>query len=251
VKKRLGDLVEVVVPEALIATATNTIEAALRDLAAENARGVGGRLLDFEIVRKSFGRQRIARELAKQGVASLADVPGADLAALDRVAWALTHENRLLAGLEGLGCGLGGATLVLFDIPALVSVNLNGIAAIATTYGFDPEAPEEVERALSLLALGPLALKSDLEQAPVGKIAIQRMTGEGALGGGRAALALRAVAVRLGGRLAKRKLLQLVPVLGSAVGAGLNFHFTLETTRSAYMLYRYRWILRRARTSRT
>ena len=237
VKRRLGDLVEVVVPEALLATATGAIEGALRDVAAVSAR--------------RLGHSRIQRELAKAGIASLEDARSADLAALDRVAWSLTHENRALAFLEGFGCGLGGATLVLFDLPALVWANLNGIAAIATVYGFDPEAPEEVERALSLLALGPTALRGDLEQAPVGKVAIRRMTGEGALGGGRAALALRAVAVRLGGRLAKRKLLQLVPVIGGAVGAGLNLHFTLETTRSAYMLYRYRWVLRRARHRRS
>jgi hypothetical protein len=236
VKRRLGDLVEVVVPEALLATATGAIEAALRNAAAESAR--------------RLGRARIARELAKAGIASVEDARSADLAVLDRVAWSLTHENRVFAALEGLGCGLGGATLVLLDLPALVSVNLNAIAAIATVYGFDAEAPDEVERALALLALGSQALNGDLEQTRVGTVAIRRMTGEGALGGGRAALALRAVAVRLGGRLAKRKLLQLVPVLGSAVGAGLNFHFTLETTRAAYMLYRYRWILRRARGGR-
>lgn len=237
VKRRLGDLVEVVVPEAILATATTAIEGTLRNAAAESARRVG--------------KARILRELAKAGVASLDDARTADLAALDKVAWSITQENRVLAALEGLGCGLGGATLVLIDLPALVSVNLNAIAAIATVYGYDAEAPEEVERALQLLALGAQALRADLDQTPVGKVTIRRITGDGVLGGGRAALALRAVAVRLGGRLAKRKLLQLVPVLGSAVGAGLNFHFTLETTRAAFMLYRHRWVLRRARARRS
>jgi hypothetical protein len=230
VKRRIGDLVEVALPEAVTTTATTLIEATLRDVAAESARRVG--------------RARILRELAKDGVESVAAARSAELGKLDRLAWSITHENRLLAALEGFGCGLGGATLVLLDLPALITVNLNAIAAMATVYGFEAESPDETERALLLLAGGHEAFARDVEAPSVGRITVRRIP-QGALGG-RAALALRAVAVRLGGRLAKAKLLQLIPVLGGAVGAGLNFHFTLETTRAARMLYRLRWLQRKA-----
>jgi hypothetical protein len=231
VKRTIGDLVEVALPEAVTATATFMIEATLRNVAAESA----GRLR----------RPRILRELAQGGIASVESARTADLAKLDKIAWSLTHENRILAALEGLGCGLGGATLVLIDLPALVTVNLNAIAAIATVYGFEPEAQEEIDRALLLLAGGHVAFTRDLEAPSVGRMTVRRIP-QGAVGG-RAALALRAVASRVGSRLVKQKLLQLVPVLGGAVGAGLNFHFTLETTRAASMLYRFRWLMRKAR----
>jgi hypothetical protein len=224
VKKRIGDLVEVALPEAVTSAATFMIEATLRNVAAESAR--------------SFFRTRLLREVPK-------NPKEAPLPELDRSAWSVTHENRLLAALEGFGCGLGGATLVLLDLPALVTVNLNAIAAIATTYGFDPESPDEIERSLLLLAGGPQAFSRDLEAPTVGRLTVRRIP-QGAIGG-RAALALRTIAVRLSSRLAKQKLLQLIPVVGGAVGAGLNFHYTLETTRAASMLYRLRWLQRKAR----
>ncbi|HZU98808.1 MAG TPA: EcsC family protein [Planctomycetota bacterium] len=224
VKKRIGDLVEVALPEAVTSAATFMIEATLRNVAAESAR--------------SLFRTRLLREVPK-------NPKEAPLPDLDRSAWSVTHENRLLAALEGFGCGLGGATLVLLDLPALVTVNLNAIAAITTTYGFDPESPEEIERSLLLLAGGPQAFSRDLEAPTVGRLTVRRIP-QGAIGG-RAALALRTIAVRLSSRLAKQKLLQLIPVVGGAVGAGLNFHYTLETTRAASMLYRFRWLQRKAR----
>lgn len=231
VKKRFGDLMEVALPEALTGAATSLIEATLRNVAAESAR--------------RLGRARILRELAKEGIASVDAAQRAELATLDRLAWSITHENRLLAALEGFGCGLGGATLVLLDLPALLTVNLNAIGAMATVYGFEAESPEEEERALLLLAAGHEAFKRDLETPSVGRMTVRRIPSHAL--GGRAALALRAVAVRVGSRLMKQKLLQLIPVVGGAVGAGLNFHFTLETTRAARMLYRLRWLQRKAR----
>jgi hypothetical protein len=249
-KRRIGDLVEVVVPESITSAATTLIESTLRNVAAESARSLSSPgLLDegLQLLRLRVGRARILRQLASAGIPTFEEARKADLAALDKIAWTLTHENRILAALEGFGCGLGGATLVLLDLPALVTVNLNAIFVIASVYGFDAEAADECERALALLAGGPAAFQADVEPT-VGRVAVRRIP-QGALGG-RAALALRSIAIRLSGRLAKAKLLQLIPVLGGAVGAGLNFQFTHETTRAAYMLYRYRWIQRRARALR-
>ena len=65
------------------------------------------------------------------------------------------------------------------------------------------------------------------------------------LTGNRAALALHSAAAKIASRLANQKLLQLLPVLGGAVGAGLNFHFTYTVSRAAVMAYRYRWLTRR------
>src|SRR5581483_11777672 len=87
VKRRIGDLVEVALPETVTGAATSLIEATLRNVAAESAR--------------RLGRARILRELARQGVPSLEHAARAELAALDRIAWSITHENRLLAALEG------------------------------------------------------------------------------------------------------------------------------------------------------
>ncbi len=231
VSRTLGDLVEVVVPESLLRAATATVEDVLR-LAVTGASA-------------ALRRDRIVAELARRDPAlrTLDRIRDAPLELLDEVAWAITLENRVAAALEGLGCGLGGPTLVLLDLPMLLLVNLNAIAAIATTYGFDTAQEAERDFAIALLAGGADALRRRLVlEEEQGERLAARPAGRQA---GRGALALHEAAAEVAGRIARQKVLQVVPILGGAVGAGLNFHFTHTTARAAVMAYRYRWLVRR------
>ena len=243
VAQTLGSLVEVMVPDALLRSVAGIVEGALR-VALDGASA-------------TLRRDRILGELSRRDPAlrSLERIRTARLDVLDEVAWSLTLENRVVAALEGLGCGLGGVTLVLVDLPMLVLVNLNALAAIATCYGFDVDAPEEREFLVALLAGGAGALRHVVAGGAPGhttESAAGAAAGElladardDLLAGNRAALALHTAAARIASRLAKQKLVQVLPILGGAVGAGLNFHFTHTTTRTAVMAYRYRWLMRR------
>src|SRR5690606_13631094 len=129
---------------------------------------------------------------------------------LDEVAWSITLENRVAAALEGLGCGLGGPTLVLLDLPMLLLVNLNAIAAIATTYGFDTAQEAERDFAIALLAGGADALRRRLVvEEEQGERLAARPAGRQA---GRGALALHEAAAEVAGRIARQKVLQVVPI---------------------------------------
>ncbi|MEZ6187040.1 MAG: EcsC family protein [Planctomycetota bacterium] len=230
--KTLGDLVGSAAPQGLVRSATAAVENALRV-----AHGGAGSLLR---------RDRILAELARRDPAlrSLERLRDAKLELLDEVAWAITRENRVAAALEGFGCGLGGPTLLLVDLPVLILVNLNAIAAIATVYGFDPERPEERDLALAILAGGAEALSqlatpdSMHDHEALEQVLHKHLTGN-------TALAVHAAAARAALRLLRQKLLQVIPILGGAVGAGLNFHYTATTTRTAVMAYRLRWLMRR------
>lgn len=234
VTRTLGELAESVAPDALMSSVAGAIEASLR-LALTGA----GSLLR---------RERILSELLRRDPAlrSLDRLRSARLELLDEVAWSITRENRVAAALEGLGCGLGGPTLLLVDLPMLVLVNLNAVAAVATVYGFDPELEREREFMLALLTGGREALRrlvaaereSEEEEGPLAEVLRRHLTGN-------AALALHAAAGRMAAQLVRAKLLQLVPILGGAVGAGLNFRYTSLTVRTAVMAYRLRWLLRR------
>jgi len=230
--RTLGDLVGSAAPQGLVRSATAAVENALRV-----ANSGAGSLLR---------RDRILAELARRDPAlrSLDRLKEAKLELLDEVAWSITRENRIAAALEGFGCGLGGPTLLLVDLPVLILVNLNAIAAVATVYGFDPEAPEERDLALAILsggseALAQLAtLEHERDPEAVETVLHRHLAGN-------AALALHAGAARAALRLLRQKLLQVIPILGGAVGAGLNFHYTATTTRTAVMAYRLRWLVRR------
>lgn len=235
--RTIGDLAEVVAPASLIRTVTAGVENVLRLAVSGTSR----------VLR----RERILGQLARKDPAlrSLERIREADLELLDETAWEITRENRIAAALEGFGCGLGGPSLVLVDLPALVLVNLNAVAAIATVYGYDLDEDGEREFAVALTAGGALALRQ-LAAAEAAEPADG--SGEGRLRGavrhhvaGNAALALHGAATRMATRLVKQKVLQLVPIVGGAVGAGINFHFTHVTTRTAVMAYRLRWLMRR------
>ncbi|MEO1632917.1 MAG: EcsC family protein, partial [Bacteroidota bacterium] len=47
--------------------------------------------------------------------------------------------------------------------------------------------------------------------------------------------------------LAGRKLGQLIPIAGAAVGAGVNYWFTEQTAKTAYMLFRSLYLERKDR----
>lgn len=232
VSRTLGDLVEVVVPESLIRSATAVIEGVLR-MAVTSASA-------------ALRRDRIVAELARRdpSLRTLDRIHDAPLELLDEVAWSITLENRIAAALEGLGCGLGGPALVLIDLPALLLVNLHAIAAIATTYGFDTAQEAERDFAIALLAGGGDALRQRLvlDEEEGQRLGARQV---GLRPAGRGALALHAAAAEVAGRIARQKVLQAIPLVGGAVGAGLNFHFTHTTARAAVMAYRYRWLMRR------
>ena len=47
--------------------------------------------------------------------------------------------------------------------------------------------------------------------------------------------------------LGARKLAQLIPVAGAAVGAGVNYWFTDQTAKTAFMLFRSLYLERKER----
>ena len=234
VTRTLGELAESVAPDGLVTSVAGAIESSLR-LALSGAE---------RLVR----RERILGELLRKDPAlrSLERLRSAKLELLDEVAWSITRENRIAAALEGLGCGLGGPTLLLVDLPMLVLVNLHAVAGVATVYGFDPESEEEREFILALLAGGREALRqlvavereAEEPEGPLAEVLRRHLTGN-------AALAVHAAAGRMAAQLVRQKLLQVIPILGGAVGAGLNFRYTQLTSRTAVMAYRLRWLLRR------
>jgi hypothetical protein len=231
----LGSLVEVVASDSLVGSVTAVVEDVLR-LAATGANA-------------TLRRDRILGQLAQRDPAlrTLDKIRDADLELVDEVAWSVTLENRVVATLEGLGCGLGGPTLVLVDLPMLILVNLNAIASVATAYGFDVDQATERDFMIGLLAGGPTALRSLVAEQGAKERTEGPLTEIGGehLAGNQAALALHAASAKIASRLARQKVFQLLPILGGAIGAGLNYHFTHTTSRTAVLAYRYRWLVRR------
>lgn len=168
-----------------------------------------------------------------------------DRAAYDVQRWALG-----LAVTSGGAAGAFGAAGLAFDIPATMTLALRTARLTGLAYGFGGEGTEEQVYILDILQLA--GANSDKERAA----AVQRLAeGRGRLGrkdwqkiaemsgqSAGAAAATQRVAATLGVHLSARKLAQVAPVLGAAIGASVNGAFQTDVSRAAQFAFRARWL---------
>lgn len=173
------------------------------------------------------------------------DLEACDAAASDVRRWALGY-----AATGGGAAGAFGAFGLAIDIPATITLALRTVRLTALCYGFgaDTEAErlyildvlqlaganskDERQTALERLAQGRRSFDSDDWQK------IVRLTGQSS---GTAAATQR-VATTLGINLSTRKVAQMAPLIGAAVGAGVNAAFQNDVAGAARFSYRARWL---------
>ena len=128
---------------------------------------------------------------------------------------------------------------------AVLATMVRAIAHTAAYYGYDTELPEEQIYAAGVLSFG-LAQQGGksaayIELNKVVQALARRATWE-QLNKNAATGVVRVVYERLGMRLTREKLGQVVPVLGIVLGAGTNAHLLLRLTDDADRLYRERFL---------
>lgn len=170
------------------------------------------------------------------------DLRGEDLEELDALARSHFSQNAILAAVEGGGTGLGGAVLIVADIPLLFTINFRLIQQIGASYGFAMRGPAFRPLLLSIFnvaaAGGTEAKNTALREISVAAASIANDLAYK----GRVTGTFRDQSRQLPREIAKnivgRKLAQAVPIAGAAVGAGINYWFTSQTAEAAYMLFR-------------
>jgi len=101
----------------------------------------------------------IVKEARKVGIEvdDYRDLADHDLEKLDRIARSYFGTNKVVAALEGGGCGLGGVALIAVDIPLLFGVAFRAVQQIGSCYGFDMEDPEMTPVVVSVFNVGSTA----------------------------------------------------------------------------------------------
>lgn len=212
---------------------------------------VQGALLGIQDAAEVLTRDKaLLANVRKKGhsAESIRDLRRVPIDILDGVSAATMAGGKILAALEGAGAGAGGFVLLAADLPVLMALNLRFISQIAHTYGFETSAQEERTFVLNVLGAGSsdhaakTAFLKDLNKLmlDVARGATWKELNEHAFVG-----MVRKVAAILGARLTKRKLAQLIPVVGGTVGAGANYAFTHQNLEAARMLYRKRYLIER------
>ena len=170
------------------------------------------------------------------------DLRHESLEVLDPLARTRMQQNALIAALQGGGTGLGGAALIVADIPLLFTINFRVIQTISACYGFpmhDPAYRPLVLAIFTAAASGSRAARADaLREASVAAAALVHDHPYSGRRTGSFHEQNRHVPREIAKALVRRKLGQLIPLAGAAVGAGVNYWFTKATAKTAFMCSR-------------
>ena len=173
-----------------------------------------------------------------------------DIKKLDQIARRYFSSNKIIGALEGAGCGLGGFALIAADIPLLFTVSFRAVQQIGSSYGFDMEDPDMLPVVMSVFNAGATASEAaktaalaDMRVTTIAfsknwtykKVAETTQTGI-------VTQLLKERTKRLpkdiANNITKRKLAQVIPLVGSVIGAGFNYWFLSNTVRASYMIFR-------------
>ncbi|MGI9390255.1 MAG: EcsC family protein [Boseongicola sp.] len=176
-----------------------------------------------------------------------------DFSDIDMCEDAVSDVRRWALGYAVTGGGAAGAFGALglaLDVPATMTLALRTVRLIGICYGFGANTEAERVYILDILQLAGANSISEKSEA-IERLAKERsdfdgtdwqkivqMTGQssGSLA------ATRRVAATLGVNLSTRKVAQLAPIVGAAVGAGVNAAFLNDVAAAARYAYRERWL---------
>jgi hypothetical protein len=202
-----------------------------------------------EIVQDSVWAEGVYADYHAAGhaVAAPTDIHRLDLEHVDGVMHGLDAKYRGVAAAQGAATGYAGAAGILPDVVALVAINLRAAGEYATYCGFDLSDP--TERFFALQVLNAVSQPTDAAKqaalVPVIRVshAIARQQTLQTIEQVTLAQAIRNAARALGIQLTRRKLAQVVPIAGAAVGSGFNAYYTSKVCDAAFFLYRERLLM--------
>ncbi|MEM1386968.1 MAG: EcsC family protein [Pseudomonadota bacterium] len=186
----------------------------------------------------------VPQEITGHDVQSIA---ACDKAAMRVQAWA-QGSNAATGGAAGW---FGAAGLAL-DVPATIALAARNVRATGAAYGFVED--DENERTFRLMVLEvATALATDRRADSIENLnalaremnrpEVRMVLDHGAKW--MTEKVIERLARQLGLSLAGRKAGQVIPVLGSAVGATVNASFQVDVSRAARYAYRQRWLMAR------
>ncbi|PTQ89892.1 EcsC family protein [Agitococcus lubricus] len=177
-----------------------------------------------------------------------------DLRVCDQLA-NTTHDYAIaMAAAEGGVTGATGLVGVALDIPTLTTLALRTIYQTALCYGFELKGEEGRAVALRVFSLASANSFKEKEAALVSLVAIKQMLHQqtwaqiqqaafSSMGKEALVIALKDLAGQLGINLTKRKALNIVPIVGAAIGAAINASFLKDVGWAARHTFQEMWLL--------
>lgn len=240
VMKPVDWVIEQVIPDDMVDKLSEAIGKALGMLSDASTWTV-----DEEALLESIRKKGIEAE-------TIAELRNHPLDELDVIARKHFSENAILAAVEGGGTSLGGPLFIAADIPLLFTINFRVIQQIGATYGF-PLRGEEFQPLVIAIYNAAVSDSHDSRQAALRELSVAAaaFAHDTNYRGRKSQTTFREqnrhIPRELAKNLAARKLGQLIPIAGAAIGAGVNYWFTEQTSQTAYMLFRSLYLERKER----
>lgn len=202
-----------------------------------------------ELQRDAKDRILSSGKIFNNNLERIEDLKQLEIDKLKYIAGQQIARHRIYSLAQGGLAGTGGPLLLGTDIPAMAVINLRVVQLIAMTYGYEVNTPYEMMTSLKVFHISTLpsrlqkegwsVLMSDLEE-----------TKERYFYEGEEELAditwlehpIKQLVKAMVISLFRKKVIQGIPLISMAIGAGVNYQFTRNVTEFTHKYYQYRYL---------
>ncbi len=186
-------------------------------------------------------------------VSHIEDLRHKDLKLSDQLADSVHNWAIAAAAAEGGVAGAAGVVGIAADIPAILTLSLRTIHKIGLCYGYRANNKAERDFVLEILSAAGSNSQAEKNEALVAlkamQVVIQKQTWKAieekatqAVSKETAVIAIKNLCKQLGINFTKRKAMQVIPVVGGAIGAAVNADFIRDVGYAAIRIYQERWL---------
>jgi hypothetical protein len=195
-------------------------------------------------------RIMMSGRIFNEQIDTIEDMKQLSIDQLHYIAGQQISRHRIYSLAQGGISGTGGALLLGADIPGMAVINLRAVQLIAMTYGVETNTPFEMMTALKVFnaSIHPLRFQSagwedlmnDFSEETnryfyEGNEDLANITWVDQL----LKQALKGMAIVL----FRKKVIQGIPFISMALGAGVNYQFTRKVTDFAHKYYQMRYLI--------
>src|SRR5580658_8454422 len=152
-----------------------------------------------------------------------------EMGELDGVADEIIRSGMKLAAVEGAGFGLGGLITIFPDLGILAAITMRTIQKLSLVYGFQFNTDDEIAE---LWVAAASAAGVDISRDLVEKEVVNRFVPR----------VIQRIAARASAEVVEKWAGRLIPLVSSAIGAGLNYWFVRAWGERAKAHFRARYL---------
>jgi hypothetical protein len=158
-----------------------------------------------------------------------------EMGELDEVADEIIRSGMKLAALEGAGFGLGGLITIFPDLGILSAITMRTIQKLSLVYGFQFSTDDEIaELWIAAASAAGVDISRELLEKEVVNKFVPRV--------------IQRIAARASAEVVEKWAGRMIPLVSSAIGAGLNYWFVRVWGERAKAHFRQRHLQLREQT---